>query len=66
MYSSKSAANFRISTLLNKFRRDLAGATAIEYAFIAAGVALALAVVVWGVGDELVPIFDELIGAFPA
>ena len=66
MYFSKSAANFRISTLLNRLRCDQGGATAIEYAFIAAGVALALAIVVWGVGDELVPIFDELVNAFPA
>jgi Flp pilus assembly pilin Flp len=66
MSFSKSAANFRICTSLNKLGRDIGGATAIEYAFIAAGVALALAIVVWGVGDELVPIFDELVGAFPA
>jgi Flp pilus assembly pilin Flp len=52
---------------LNKKRRlvdETEGATAIEYAFIAAGVALAIAVVVFTMGDELVPIFTTLTDSF--
>jgi pilus assembly protein Flp/PilA len=60
MSFNKSAVNCLICTL----RNDENGATAIEYAFIAAGVALAIAVVVFTLGDDLVPIFTGLSDSF--
>ena len=36
------------------------GATAIEYALIAAGIALAIAVAVYAFGDELTSKFEEM------
>ncbi len=49
------------------YLRDEDGATAIEYGLIAAGIAVAIAVTVGLVGDELVTMFtgvqDELIAA---
>jgi Flp pilus assembly pilin Flp len=39
------------------------GATAIEYAIIAAGVGMAVSTVVWGVGSTLKAIFYDAIAA---
>ena len=36
------------------------GATAIEYGLMAAGIALAVSVAVYAVGDNIVNLFDEL------
>jgi Flp pilus assembly pilin Flp len=43
--------------------RDRSGATAIEYALIAAGISLALAVVVFVFGDDLGQFFLDLAAA---
>ena len=42
------------------YLRDENGATAIEYGLIAAGIALAISVVVFTMGDELRLMFDEM------
>ena len=39
--------------LISKFRVDVSGATAIEYALIAAGISLAIMVTVQGLGPTL-------------
>ena len=51
----------------NTFLRWLSGtqgATAIEYALIAAGISLALVAALFTLGDEIGVLFDELAGWF--
>jgi pilus assembly protein Flp/PilA len=47
-------------TKLMQFFRDDSGATAIEYGLIAAGISVAIAVVVFSVGDELFSTFTSV------
>lgn len=49
---------------LAPFLKNEAGVTAIEYALIAGGIALALVVIVGNVGDGLVSIFQSVQAAF--
>ncbi|MCK4946551.1 MAG: Flp family type IVb pilin [Alphaproteobacteria bacterium] len=42
------------------FMRSNDGATAIEYGLIAAGIAVAISVVVFAVGDDLVALFTNV------
>ncbi|CAN5415026.1 hypothetical protein BH11PSE4_BH11PSE4_25380 [soil metagenome] len=42
-----------IAKSISKFARDESGATAIEYALIASGIALAIVVTVQGIGPQL-------------
>jgi pilus assembly protein Flp/PilA len=51
-------ANLRL--LLQKFRRDESGATAIEYGLIAAGIALAIIAMVNTLGTTLNTKFDAI------
>ena len=46
------------------FMSDESGATAIEYAFIAAGVALAIAGAVTALGGSLIPIYQQIEAIF--
>jgi pilus assembly protein Flp/PilA len=46
--------------LLNKFLRDESGATAIEYGLIAAGISVAIIVVVNGIGTKLNTAFGKI------
>lgn len=46
--------------LFNIFKHTQAGATAIEYSLIAGGIALAIALVVFGIGDEIVALIETL------
>ena len=46
--------------MFTMFFQDDNGATSIEYAFIAAGIALAIIVVVNSVGSALVPVFRQV------
>jgi pilus assembly protein Flp/PilA len=48
--------------MLNKFIKSEAGATAIEYGLIAAGIAVAIAVVVFTVGSKLNTLFSNIAG----
>jgi pilus assembly protein Flp/PilA len=51
---------------LSRFRADESGATAIEYAMIAAGVAVTIAGTVMSLGSHLKETFyDKLAGLFP-
>lgn len=45
---------------LKKFVRDEEGATAVEYALIAALIAVAIIATVTGLGDQLVAIFQRI------
>jgi pilus assembly protein Flp/PilA len=45
---------------IKQFLKDEKGVTAIEYALIAAGIAMAIAIVVWLVGDQLYAVFDRV------
>lgn len=44
--------------LIKKFMRNEEGATAIEYGLIAAGIAVAIATIVFTVGDNLDTMFE--------
>jgi pilus assembly protein Flp/PilA len=46
--------------MLKKFMRNEEGATAIEYGLIAAGIAVAIAVVVFTVGSKLLLMFESV------
>ena len=46
--------------MLNKFIKSESGATAIEYGLIAAGIAVAIAVVVFTVGSKLNTLFTNI------
>jgi len=49
--------------ILSAFLRDESGATAIEYALIAAGIAIAIIGAVGSVGDAIKAIFTAIKGA---
>lgn len=50
-------------TCFSKWRKDICGATAIEYSLIAAGISLAVAAFIFAFGDELYAFFGVLTGA---
>lgn len=50
-------------TTISAFLRDESGATAIEYALIAAGIAIAIIGAVGGVGDAINAIMTKIKGA---
>lgn len=45
-------------TALKRFFKDESGATAIEYGLIAAGISIAIMVIVGTIGDSLVVVFE--------
>jgi len=47
-------------TILKSFLRDESGATAIEYGLIAAGISVAIIVVVQGLGTKLSNVFSNV------
>ncbi len=49
-----------MNKFLSRFLTDESGATAIEYGLIAAGIAVAIIVVVGSVGDQLVTNFESV------
>ncbi len=53
---------FAVSEIVQKLRADVSGATAIEYALIAGGIALVILVSVGLIGDELATLFNDLVG----
>jgi len=53
---------FAASEIVQKLRAEILGATAIEYALIAGGIALAILAAVGMIGDELAALFNELVG----
>lgn len=52
-----------MSQFLKKFAKDESGATAIEYALIASGIAVLIIAAIGLVGDALVAKFTEIAGA---
>lgn len=50
----------QLITMLNRFRQDTRGATAIEYGLIAAGIAVAIAAAVFALGGDLAGIFGDV------
>ena len=50
----------KLIALVQAYAKKEDGATAIEYALIAAGIALAIAVAVYAFGDELTAKFTEM------
>ena len=50
----------KVSETIRKFVADDSGATAIEYGLIAAGIAVAIIVVVGLLGDELAAMFGDV------
>ena len=51
-----------MSAIFARFMKDESGATAIEYALIAAGISLAVVAAVFAFGDELEVLFNNLTG----
>lgn len=51
---------FKLLALKDSYLRDIKGATAIEYGLIAAGISLAISVVVFIVGDDLSAVFGTM------
>ncbi len=47
-------------TALSAFRKDVSGATAIEYGLIAAGIAVAIIAAVFALGDEVSNFFTGI------
>ena len=50
------------SEIVQKLKAEILGATAIEYALIAGGIALAILAAVGLIGDELAALFNDLVG----
>jgi len=50
--------------LLMRYIRSEAGATAVEYSMIAAGIAVAIAATVWGLGPKLNDSYTSVSDAF--
>jgi pilus assembly protein Flp/PilA len=55
-----------LSQFSTRLVRRIDGATAMEYALIAAGIAAALIVAMFAVGDDLVTLFDSVGGQLRA
>lgn len=53
----------KLLALKNAYLKNEDGATAIEYALIAAGISLAIVASVFAFGDDLEGLFDNLTGA---
>ena len=49
------------SEIIRKLKAEILGATAIEYALIAGGIALAILAAVGLIGDELAALFEGLV-----
>jgi len=54
----------RFFVFFTGFVSDLRAATAIEYALIAAGIALAISLVVYTLGDEILAVFQDAEAGF--
>jgi pilus assembly protein Flp/PilA len=51
---------FKVSNRIQELRKDIRGATAIEYALIAAGIALVIIASLTLVGDDLKALFAKV------
>ncbi len=50
----------KLLTLVQAFKNDEQGATAIEYGLIAAGIAVGISVVVFAFGGDLAQLFSDM------
>lgn len=50
----------KLLSMIEAYKKDVDGATAIEYGLIAAGISLAIAAVVFAFGDDLTDLFDTM------
>lgn len=50
----------KLLSMIEAYKKDIDGATAIEYGLIAAGISLAIAAVVFAFGDDLTDLFDTM------
>jgi|AP82_1055514.scaffolds.fasta_scaffold234787_1 pilus assembly protein Flp/PilA len=48
-----------ITNTVHRFRRDMSGATAIEYGLLLAGVAIVIGLALVAVGDDVKAVFEE-------
>jgi pilus assembly protein Flp/PilA len=56
----------KLFALLQAYKKNEDGATAIEYGLIAAGISLAIVAAVYAFGDDLETLFGDLGGALTA
>jgi pilus assembly protein Flp/PilA len=54
----------RLARTARRFAADCSGATAIEYAILAAGIAIAIAAVVYEIGGKVNAMFEQAVGIF--
>ena len=54
-----------MKNLFVRFSKDESGATAIEYGLIAAGISVAIAVVVFPLGAKIAALFAQITAALP-
>ncbi len=54
-----------MKTVVSRFVKDQSGATAIEYGLIAAGIAVAIIAVVYGLGTNLQDTFGSVSSVLP-
>lgn len=59
-----SGVQHRLAQTARRFAADCSGATAIEYAILAAGIALAIAAVVFEIGGKVNAMFEQAVGIF--
>ena len=59
---SKIIRVFVMRELFNKYFQEDSGATAIEYSLIATGISIAVAGTVYLIGDDVVALYEGLIG----
>ncbi|MGH6670642.1 MAG: Flp family type IVb pilin [Xanthobacteraceae bacterium] len=60
MFSSVRSARQPIDSCIRHFMRDASGATAIEYALIASGVAVAIASTVFSLGTSVNGLYESV------
>jgi len=53
-----------MKNLILRWWKEERGATVIEYCLIAVGICIGLVATVYGIGDDLVNLFDDLAGRF--
>lgn len=64
--SDHNSVHALLARHLRRLRAEDAGTVALEYAIMGAGIAVAIAVVVFAVGTELLPKYEEINTGFTA
>jgi pilus assembly protein Flp/PilA len=63
--TTKPVRESQMKNLFVRFAKDESGATAIEYGLIAAGISIAISVIVFAVGSKLAGLFGQIEAALP-